>query len=97
MLPFGDAGSVTVIGCGLIGGSLIKALRAEARLLGSCGVDATHSSLDGARSYLDDCVRHRIRQSNDPRRDIGLGGTRDAISAIIGTWLVLEAFKPRGG
>jgi prephenate dehydrogenase len=48
-------GQVTVIGCGLIGGSLIKALRARSAASRLCGVDAT-IVLDGARSYLDDCA-----------------------------------------
>jgi prephenate dehydrogenase len=76
-------GQVTVIGCGLIGGSLVKALRARRAASRLCAVDAS-AVLDVARTYLDDAAETGSTQAT------GLVATSDLvilampISAIIG-------------
>jgi prephenate dehydrogenase len=76
-------GQVTVIGCGLIGGSLVKALRARKAAARLCAVDAS-TVLDVARTYLDDAAETGSTQAT------GLVATSDLvilampISAIVG-------------
>lgn len=57
-------GQVTVIGCGLIGGSLVKALRTKGAASRVCGVDA-QGVLDAARGYLDDCAETGSSKTTD--------------------------------
>jgi prephenate dehydrogenase len=76
-------GQVTVIGCGLIGGSLVKALRARGAAARLCAVDAS-VVLDGARSYLDDCADTGSSKATNLVATSDLVVLAMPISAIIG-------------